>query len=439
MLGFEPGELPTREQTFFQRLHPDDVPLVSAALRAHFQDHVPYSVEIRLRRKDDSHAWILARGQAERNPQGEVRTMAGTHVDLSTFKAAQEAMQQARDAALEASRLKSAFVANVSHEIRTPMNGIIGLTHLLLGTPLSQEQRDYAGLLKTSADALMGILNDVLDFSKIESGRLLVEQTCVSVDAVVAEVIAVTAGLATTQGLVLNTTFSESPLLVRADALRLRQVLLNLLGNAIKFTAQGHICVHGRRTEHDTVRVEVADTGIGVAPEAILHLFQPFQQADGSMTRRYGGTGLGLAICQQLVQLMSGSIGFSPRPGGGSVFWLELPVWRVAATASHVRRVCTLDADVIELRLLHAVMKGADIQQLEHLEDLAKVQPPADLLIVAGQAIKPDQLAAAVQALPVHEQPEVIVRTSDSALARSFAAHGFRQSVASVRLLRANT
>ena len=194
--------------------------------------------------------------------------------------------------------------------------------------------------------------------------------------------------------------------------------------------------MRGRRTNKDTVRVEVEDTGTGVPPDAVAHVFQPFRQADGSTTRRFGGTGLGLAISQQLVTLMDGTIGHAPRAQGGSVFWFELPAVRAPRPTTLAQRVCTLDSDVIELRLLRAVRKGAEVIVLERLEDLGNVEPPADLLIVAGNSVKPERLRAALDGLPVDlPRPDVVVRSSDAETTRAFADAGFTRAVRSIREL----
>ncbi len=437
MLGYAPDELPHREETFFRLLHPDDVPLVSAALRAHFQENVPYAMEVRMKRRDDTYAWVLARGQALHDTTtGEVRTMSGTHVDLTSLKAAQESMREARDAALEASQLKSAFVANMSHEIRTPMNGVIGLTHLLLDTVLDAQQREYATLIRSSAEALLGVLNDVLDFSKVESGRLDVQRQPLSLNTLVDEAIAGLSGMATTKGLRIVNELPVLSLLVVGDGLRVRQVLLNLLGNALKFTEHGSVVVRGTHVGRQMVRVEVQDTGVGVALEAAAYIFQPFRQADASTTRNRGGTGLGLAISRQLVELMGGTIGCEHRPEGGSIFWFELPTVASLRQQPLGRNVWTLDSDVIELRLLRAVIGGEQVHRLMRLEDLAHLMPPPDVLIVAGSAVTPDELEAAIGMLGEDApRPRVVVRTSDAATAQAFAARGFPRVVASVREL----
>jgi PAS domain S-box-containing protein len=252
--------------------------------------------------------------------------------DVSDRKRLEAELADARDKALESSRLKSEFLATMSHEIRTPMNGVIGLTGLLLETGLTDTQRQYADGVRASGEALLGIINDILDFSKIEAGKLELEMVDFHLGQALDEVVGLVAGTARAKGLdLVARCLPDVPTMVRGDVGRLRQILLNLVSNAVKFTAAGEVVVRaslGGAAGEDqvVVHLEVADTGIGIAPETAERLFEPFSQADASTTRRYGGTGLGLAICRRLAEAMGGSIGLDSRLGHGSTFWIDLPL-----------------------------------------------------------------------------------------------------------------
>ena len=269
---------------------------------------------------------------------GPARAARRAKAQLAEQRRRAHALVRDKEAAEEATRMKSSFLANMSHEIRTPMNGVLGLPELLLKTSLDARQRDYVQRLRASGRHLMRIIDDVLDLSKIEAGKLEIESARFSLQDVLAEVSGFVRDKALMKGLRLG--FEADPALPAAmegDSLRLTQVLLNLVNNAVKFTDQGAIDVRAMLQSRDggaiVVRFEVNDTGIGMDAGQAGRLFQNFHQADASTTRKYGGTGLGLAISRKLVQLMGGDMGVQSRPGAGSTFWFTVRVTQAQATA----------------------------------------------------------------------------------------------------------
>lgn len=330
------------------------------ALRAHdgrLESSAQIEIEIGGERSEP--IWTRVAASAL-NVDGE-HMVCYTFADLTATRCHEAALALARDQAMEALRLRSRFVANMSHEIRTPLNGVIGMTSLMLGTPLSEEQREYADGVRASANALMSVVDQILDFSKLDNGHLQLEYASFAPLTVLEEACSVVAANASAKGVELLSAVDQTvPTWVTGDSTRLRQVLTNLMMNAIKFTDSGHVCTT-LTAQPDGARwrlhFRVVDTGIGVSAEASTRIFDSFSQADGSTTRNYGGTGLGLAICKQLVELMDGEIGVESVEGRGSCFWFTVVLGAATPVSHPDPPLAALDAHVLVVDD-HAVSAG---------------------------------------------------------------------------------
>jgi PAS domain S-box-containing protein len=332
------------------------------------------SLEVREPDVGTAPQWVLTTKFPVRAPDGSIVGVGTVNMDISAHRAAKRALHDAKDAAEEANQAKSTFLASMSHEIRTPMNGIIGFADLLLDSSLTAEQRHRVMLIKDAGKSLLAIINDILDVSKIDAGKLEIERVAMSPSSIVDGAISITLGDARDKGLALRSELAaDVPKWIDSDPTRLRQILINLLSNAVKFTASGSITVAvsplpATEAGAAQLRFAVTDTGSGIPPDQQHLLFQNFSQLDRSVTRRFGGTGLGLAICKRLAEAMGGAIGVDSEPGRGSTFWFTIALTEADApalveeaveTATASARILVADDNAMNQLVVEGFLKAA--------------------------------------------------------------------------------
>jgi signal transduction histidine kinase/CheY-like chemotaxis protein len=409
---------------------------VERAITTALKDGTAYDLTVPFVTRRGKRLWVRVMGAAEIK-NGAVTRLSGALQDITKSREAEEARIAAKDAEAAAIRAKGNFLANMSHEIRTPMNGVIGMTELLLDTTLNSSQREFAETIRTSATSLLGIINDILDYSKIEAGKLEIERVPIHVRDCVEDVGMAMAVHAAAKELELIVNVDPGvPDRVLGDSTRLRQVLSNLIGNAIKFTQRGEVVVEvfplALQNGRALLSFEVRDTGIGMPDEIVARLFEPFVQADDSNTRNYGGMGLGLAIVRRLVNIMGGKIDVSSRPGGGSVFTFSLPFDAIYDAADPVstsrvitrgKRVLVMDDNPTNRRVLcgqlqpvgfEVVAASTAAETIKTMREAQQAGYPFDIVIADDEMPDSDgvEFATRVKSAPTLAVTPLILLTS---------------------------
>ncbi|WP_293386552.1 PAS domain-containing hybrid sensor histidine kinase/response regulator [Phenylobacterium sp.] len=374
----EPSTYEELTRDIWSTTDPRDLPDVKAAWDRHCKDGAPYRPEYRIRRSDDREVWVQGAVRYLTDEDGRPLRMVGALQNITDRKASERALVQAKEEAESATRAKSAFLATMSHEIRTPLNGVLGMAQAMAMGEVTDQQRERLDVIRQSGESLLAILNDVLDLSKIEAGKLELEQAEFDISELARGAHATFAATAQAKGLSFELKVDRAARGVYVgDSVRVRQILYNLVSNGLKFTETGGVKVAVGR-KGGTLSIAVADTGIGVAPSKLASLFQKFEQADASTTRRYGGTGLGLAICRDLAELMGGGVSAESTLGEGATFTVELPLKRVAAAPSRpVPQAAEVREPVagVAIRLLAAEDNGMNQLVLRTLLQQVGVEP----------------------------------------------------------------
>jgi PAS domain S-box-containing protein len=375
--GGDERDFDTASRGIWNVVHPQDRPAAQALWDRHIKDGTPFRTQYRVTRPDGPHRWVEGVSEAIRGADGRIDRIIGAMRDIDREKRNEIDLVNARDAAEAANRAKSAFLATMSHEIRTPLNGVLGMAQAMAADELTPVQRERLDVVRQSGEGLLAILNDVLDLSKIEAGKLDLEDAEFSIGDVARSAHAAFTALANAKGLGFDFQIDEGAQgMYLGDSTRVRQILYNLISNGLKFTQEGEVCVvveaHG-----PGLRLTVSDTGMGIPADRLKDLFQKFEQADTSTTRKFGGTGLGLAICRELAEMMGGTISAESTEGQGSCFIVDLPLVRVgeevdaaeaattpalAETPGPVLRVLAAEDNAVNQLVIRTLLEQAGIE-----------------------------------------------------------------------------
>ena len=372
-------EEPTTYQQLFKDIYvtidPRDRPGVEEAWRRHMEEGAPYRPAYRIKRDDGKEIWAESATTLISDANGRPVRVVGALQNITARKLSEQALVRARDQAEAANLAKSAFLATMSHEIRTPLNGVLGMAQVMEAAELSDEQRERLQVIRTSGEALLAILNDVLDLSTIEAQRLELEEAPFNIVDLARGAHAAFSSVAAQKNLAFDLAIEDAARgAYLGDSTRVRQILYNLVSNGLKFTEQGEVKV-SIAASHAGLVLTVTDTGIGIAPERLSQLFERFEQADASITRKFGGIGLGLAICRELAQLMGGAVTAESREGEGSTFTATLPLKRVAAPDVPATASADASEPLPPLRLLAAEDNSINQLVLRTMLQQAGIEP----------------------------------------------------------------